>query len=126
MKTFIKYLTISAVLVLLNSLAFAQTIEEVTVTAARKEQSVQDVAISVQAITAEDLQLQHIETADDLATTVPGVDFSEALGSGVLLKIRGFTIEGAKEKLKTESKKIEIVQKLEKIKFNLENIEKEL
>ncbi len=43
-----------------------------------------------------------------------------------LLKIRGFTIEGAKEKLKTESKKIEIVQKLEKIKFNLENIEKEL
>ena len=43
-----------------------------------------------------------------------------------LLKIRGFTIEGAKEKLKTESKKIEIVQKLEKIKFNLETIEKEL
>ena len=41
-----------------------------------------------------------------------------------LLKIRGFTIEGAKEKLKTESKKIEIVQKLEKIKFNLETIEK--
>ena len=92
MKTFIKYLTISAVLVLLNSLAFAQTIEEVTVTAARKEQSVQDVAISVQAITAEDLQLQHIETADDLATTVPGVDFSEALGSGVLLKIRGLLL----------------------------------
>ena len=43
-----------------------------------------------------------------------------------LLKIRGFTIEGAKEKLKTESKKIEIVQKLERIKFNLETIEKEL
>ena len=43
-----------------------------------------------------------------------------------LLKIRGFTIEGAKEKLKTESKKIEIVQKLEKIKSNLETIEKEL
>jgi DNA-binding transcriptional MerR regulator len=43
-----------------------------------------------------------------------------------LLKVRGFTIEGAKEKLKTESKKIEIVQKLEKIKSNLEIIEKEL
>ena len=43
-----------------------------------------------------------------------------------LLKIRGFTIEGAKEKLKTESKKIEIVQKLEKIKSKLEIIEKEL
>ena len=43
-----------------------------------------------------------------------------------LLKIKGFTIDGAKEKLKTESKKIEIVQKLEKIKSKLEIIEKEL
>ena len=43
-----------------------------------------------------------------------------------LLKIRGFTIDGAKEKLKTESKKIEIVQKLEKIKSKMEIIEKEL
>ena len=43
-----------------------------------------------------------------------------------LLKVRGFTIEGAKEKLKTETKKIEIVQKLEKIKSKLEIIEKEL
>ena len=43
-----------------------------------------------------------------------------------LLKVRGFTIEGAKEKLKTESKKIEIVEKLEKIKSKLEIIEKEL
>ena len=36
-----------------------------------------------------------------------------------LLKVRGFTIEGANEKLKTESKKIEIVEKLEKIKLNV-------
>ena len=43
-----------------------------------------------------------------------------------LLKVRGFTIEGANEKLKTESKKIEIGQKLEKIKSKLEIIEKEL
>ena len=43
-----------------------------------------------------------------------------------LLKVRGFTIEGAKEKLKAESKKIEIVEKLEKIKSRLEIIEKEL
>ena len=43
-----------------------------------------------------------------------------------LLKVRGFTIEGAKEKLKTESKKIEIVEKLEKIKSKLKIIEKEL
>ena len=43
-----------------------------------------------------------------------------------LLKVRGFTIEGANEKLKKESNKIEIVQKLEKIKSRLKIIEKEL
>ena len=77
---------------LLNTFAFSQTVEEVTVTAARKEQSVQDVAISVQAITGDDLELQHIDTADDLASTIPGFDFTEALGSGVLLKIRGLSV----------------------------------
>ena len=77
---------------LLNTFAFAQTVEEVTVTAARKEQSIQDVAISVQAITGDDLDLQHIDTADDLASTVPGFDFTEGLGSGVLLKVRGLSV----------------------------------
>ena len=70
MKNFIKYLAISAALMLLNTFAFAQTVEEVTVTAARKEQSIQDVAISVQAITGDDLDLQHIDTADDLALSL--------------------------------------------------------
>ena len=41
---------------MLNSFAFAQTVEEVTVTAARKTQSVQDVAISVQALDGDDLR----------------------------------------------------------------------
>ena len=43
-----------------------------------------------------------------------------------LLKNRGFTIEGAKEKLRAESKKIEIIEKLDKIKSSLEIIEKGL
>ena len=92
MKNPTKYFFISLTLLLLNATAFAQTIEEVTVTAARKEQSVQDVAISVQAITNEDLRLGHIETADDLTSTIPGFDFTEGLGSGVILKIRGLTM----------------------------------
>ena len=87
-----KYFFISLTLLLLNATAFAQTVEEVTVTAARKEQSVQDVAISVQAITNEDLRLGHIETADDLTSTIPGFDFTEGLGGGVVLKIRGLTM----------------------------------
>ena len=93
MKKFIKYTVLSAALALLNTFAYAQTVEEVTVTAARKEQSVQDVAISVQAISNDDIQKQHIETADDLSTTIPGFGFSQAIGSGVGLKIRGLSFE---------------------------------
>jgi outer membrane receptor protein involved in Fe transport len=92
-KKFIKYTVLSAALALLNTFAYAQTVEEVTVTAARKEQSVQDVAISVQAISNDDIQKQHIETADDLSTTIPGFGFSQAIGSGVGLKIRGLSFE---------------------------------
>ena len=92
MKNPTKYFFISLTLLFLNATAFAQTVEEVTVTAARKEQSVQDVAISVQAIANEDLRLGHIETADDLTSVIPGFDFTEALGSGVILKIRGLTL----------------------------------
>mgnify|MGYP005660512505 CR=1 FL=1 len=87
MKNFIKYTVLGAALALLNTFAYAQTVEEVTVTAARKEQSVQDVAISVQAISSEDLTEQHIESADDLAETIPGFGFSQAIGSGVGLRL---------------------------------------
>ena len=73
--------------------SFAQTLEEVTVTAARQEQSVQDVAISVQAISSDDLVTQHIESADDLAETIPGIGFAQNIGTGVALKIRGLTFE---------------------------------
>jgi outer membrane receptor protein involved in Fe transport len=92
LNNFIKYFLISSCLFLLSLTSFAQTLEEVTVTAARQEQSVQDVAISVQAITSDELQDQHIETADDLASTIPGFDFTEALGGGVVLKVRGLTV----------------------------------
>ncbi len=93
MKKFIKYTVLSAALALLNTFAYAQTVEEVTVTAARKEQSVQDVAISVQAISSDDLVSQHIESADDIAETVPGFGFAQAIGSGVGLRIRGLIFE---------------------------------
>ena len=93
MKKFIKYTVLSAALALLNTFAYAQTVEEVTVTAARKEQSVQDVAISVQAISSDDLTEQHIESADDLAETIPGFGYAQAIGSGVGLRIRGLVFE---------------------------------
>ena len=93
MNKYIKYTVLGAALALLNTFAYAQTVEEVTVTAARKEQSVQDVAISVQAISSDDLTEQHIESADDLAETIPGFGYAQAIGSGVGLRIRGLVFE---------------------------------
>tara|TARA_Y100000816_G_C25889035_1_gene463819 strand:- start:172 stop:489 length:318 start_codon:yes stop_codon:yes gene_type:complete len=43
-----------------------------------------------------------------------------------LVKKRGFTIDGAKEKIKYDSDKINVVKKLEKLKRTLEDIRKEL
>ena len=43
-----------------------------------------------------------------------------------LVKIKGFTLEGAKKKLKSSKDVIQVVKKLEKIKQKLINIEKEI
>ena len=43
-----------------------------------------------------------------------------------LVKEKGYTLEGAKEQLKTLNKNFEIIKKLEKIKSTLINIKKEL
>ena len=43
-----------------------------------------------------------------------------------LVKKRGFTIDGAKEKIKNDSDKINVLKKLEKLKSTLEDIRKEL
>ena len=89
---YIKYTILGAALALLNTFAYAQTVEEVTVTAARKTQSLQEVAISVQALDGDDLREQHIETGDDLAERLPGFSYSAAIGSGIATKVRGLFI----------------------------------
>ena len=67
-----KYL-IAVSIAVLSFPVLSQTVEEVTVTATRQAESLQDVALSVQAITGEDLMEQHIETASDLADSTTGV-----------------------------------------------------
>jgi len=92
MKRFFN-LMIAAVLAMgFHMSAFAQTVEEVTVTATRQAESLQDIALSVQAITGEDLMEQHIETAADLANSTTGVSFSNGIGSGVGIKLRGLIV----------------------------------
>jgi len=63
---------------------------EVTVTARRKEESIQSVPVSVTAINAETLRERSISTAEDLQRSTPGTYLSGSGGrENVVYTIRG-------------------------------------
>src|SRR3984885_5803906 len=66
------------------------SLEEITVTARRKEESLQSVPVSVTAFTAETLREQSIYTTQDLQMSTPGVYLSGSGGNeNVVYQIRG-------------------------------------
>jgi outer membrane receptor protein involved in Fe transport len=67
----------------------AQEIEEVVVSATKKDQSVQDIPVSIEAFTAEDIDKNMVEDFSDLAEVVPGLIVDKALGSGSSYSMRG-------------------------------------
>ena len=69
--------------------AFAQEVEEVVVTATKQEKSVQDIPVSIEAFTAEDIDKNLVEDFSDLAEIVPGLIVDKALGTGSSYSMRG-------------------------------------
>ena len=69
--------------------AFAQEVEEVVVTATKKEESTQDIAVSITAITADQLAADQIYDISDLAEVVPGFETAKGVGSGSGFVLRG-------------------------------------
>ena len=67
----------------------AQEIEEVVVTATKQEKSVQDVPVSIEAFTAEDIDKNLIEDFSDLAEVVPGLIVDKAISTGASYSMRG-------------------------------------
>ena len=67
----------------------AQEVEEVVVTATKKEESIQDLAVSVEAFTADDIDNNMVEDFSDLAEIVPGLIIDKAIGSGASYSMRG-------------------------------------
>jgi iron complex outermembrane receptor protein len=61
--------------------AFAQ-LEEVVVTAERRETSLQQTPISIAAFTAETMEFKGIETMEDIASFTPNLDIKGSRGSG--------------------------------------------
>lgn len=67
----------------------ATVIEELVVTAQRREQSIQDVPLAVSAFSQESLEVQKLETGQDLLLAVPNVTFSRGNFGGFNFQIRG-------------------------------------
>ncbi len=66
-------------------------LEEIIVTAQKREQSVQDVPIAVTAVTAETLKANRIFTVNDLGSIAPGVTVRPSAGG---IQVPSFTIRG--------------------------------
>jgi iron complex outermembrane receptor protein len=71
--------------------ALAGTIEQVTVTARRREESLQDVPVAITALTADQLQEQNVRTLEDMTAYVPNikVNAGRATTSTINAYIRG-------------------------------------
>ncbi len=64
-------------------------LEEVIVTARRREEALQDTPVAISAFSAEDLQIQGIANTRDLQLSVPGLNFSEMGNKTPSIFIRG-------------------------------------
>ncbi|MEA3299022.1 MAG: TonB-dependent receptor [Pseudomonadota bacterium] len=73
-------ITMLAVGMSADGMAAAQ-LEEVIVTAQKREESLQDVAISVSAVTESGIEKAGIKTTDDLSIVVPGLNVTRQLSS---------------------------------------------
>ena len=72
--------------------SLAQTVEEVTVTATRKSESLQDIALSVQVLSGEEVGENKILNAQDLRQVIPGFDYVQGIGGGSGISIRGLNV----------------------------------
>src|ERR1700737_30859 len=69
----------------------ANTLEEITVTATRREETLQSVPLAVQAISNERLEALHIQNFDDYAKFLPSVSFQTAGPGYARVLIRGIS-----------------------------------
>ena len=70
-------------------IAFAQELEEITVTAQKREQSSQDVPLTISTLSGAELAKANIRDLFQLADRVPGMVFSRAPDDGMALTFRG-------------------------------------
>lgn len=74
MNTILKYLSVAAAFLTATAVAQGQTLEEVVVTAQKREQAITDVGLSVSAFTGDMARANNINRPQDIAFMVPNVD----------------------------------------------------
>jgi iron complex outermembrane receptor protein len=72
-------LAVASLLALVTTSAYAQ-LEEIVVTAQKREQAITDVSISINAFTEEDMRVFRVEDPTDIAKLVSNVDIKGTLG----------------------------------------------
>ena len=79
-----------------TQVAYAQTsqLDEIIVTATKREASLQDVPLAVTAFTEDDIVRQGFENLDDYVGQIPGLSFSRREPGGTTVLMRGCTISG--------------------------------
>src|SRR5260370_13083508 len=80
--------------------AFAQiasdtTLNEITVTAQKREQSAMDVGATLSVLSAEDLKIRRIEAPEDLANAVPGLTYTRSDYNTPIFSLRGIGFNSA-------------------------------
>ena len=73
----------------------SEGIQEITVTAQRRSESIQDVPITIQAVTGEQLKSLNVETFDDLLKYTPNVTYSGNTPGGGNIFMRGLSQGGS-------------------------------
>jgi outer membrane receptor protein involved in Fe transport len=86
--------TILSTVFISPSVLYAQALEEIVVTAQRREQSLQEVPISIEAFSGQELQQQGYRTIDDLAEFSPSVEI-EVRMQDQNISVRGFGTVGS-------------------------------
>jgi len=89
--------SVAALFLLSGGIALAQddqseeemVIEEVIVTAQKREQSIQDISISIKALSAETLETVRADSLDDIVRLVPSLSMTDISRGGNNVQIRG-------------------------------------
>lgn len=83
------YMMLGAASLCYTGIAVAQDSGEIVVTANKREQSINDIGISVVAISGDQLRARNITSLADLTQAVPGLTFSNTRSGTPVLTLRG-------------------------------------